>query len=1402
MNNSNWRFFVSLLASALAGLFLVLFLFFRTDSPEPSSESIAFAGSERAPAEARAPSVGKPSQKAFPDEEAERLGQRGPDLLDPANWPEPRVEDLPDPRPIESFPVLTWADRIDEEGQVAPRIVRGSNERRVLDRPERVEPARDNPHPWRPFGRVQTAREDSYFAQDPHTREAIEVGISHQVFAAAAEGTGHRMKLPLTGDREVTLSIETIHRRGPATTSFMGRVEEYPDSEVILVYNEGAVAGGVALNRENAFTSEYFAWQSMEDGLVAVKLQDEASFLAQPCGLCGDLHLAGERAGESGDPEEDAFDHEPQPWSPPASGEDVFLVDLVVGYGVESRIADGGVAGIEARIIAGVERMNLSLTNSLVDNLEVVLVGMLEESTFFFSSFSGGLDDVLEELSGGPLTASALPLTRGLRRDLGADLKAFIVANSRSGLAGVAQLPGPSSVTARTYVSNNRATFVHELGHNFGLRHAFGDTSSDSIDRENHNYGWRFQSGESKRRTIMAYNWGWSRALHFSNPEVLHPTLGVPTGAPDGYDATDDASVDPSLRQEYDGSHPLLGARAADYLISRAEATSQFSTRAGLGLLQPADGRDVPYAFPSSLLWTGGTFHDTIEIELWQDGEWVLDLVATLTGEDSLGNGVRSLEWTPETLGLSGEDFQLYLNLNDGEETFWSHSFAINPELGRVVSATPAMVPPAEPGVETVTFTFNRPMDPDSFSPGEDLTFFEGPGQTDYRPQVSGVDWNAEQTELILTLDPPLTDQGFYRVEIGPEIEDRSGLAMDQNENGQPGEADDGFGFFLHIQDPADPQVPAPSLSRSDPDGKVFDAPSRLRLFFTQPMDTQTFSETQISSFERADGTSVTISGTQWKEDHLLEIEFAEIAEFGVYTLTLEPGLEDFEGQTFAEPIVVSFEWGAFDAPVILTEELPLVMSWAPYAATVEVVSPDGFPLTLWMEGLPQHNLNYDRLTFTDNGDGTGSIAGEIIRTLSESTEYEVTLFASDGGQVTEKVFILQAEPASRLTVKSPPSTIEVEEGAVVTLEVERERNTRGAVSIDYELRPALGPDYRSAEEGSEFPSSSGTILWEDGDAENWTLDIPIPETGESRGRRGFRLFLLNGTIEGPAVMGDAFLNIVIEDAHPDNPPEVAFDPAVDPPTGTSSARVQAEVQSLGTNHELTVFYDTVDHGNDPADWETNAGQQAFSSPVFGENARWLEGLASGTTYYYRFRSTNDNGVDWTATGMFQTTRAYAQWADLLTDEFGPEASTGPTDLLPGLPVANLSAYAFGIDPAERQHERLPTFWMEEFNGESYPFLRYFRHAYGSEDDANQYASDNLRYIIEHSVDLEEWVSEIRTEFSGGYIWIEPVVFRIASELHPEEDPPLEEVTYRIDFPANDDYPKGFLRVRIEKIEE
>lgn len=418
-----------------------------------------------------------------------------------------------------------------------------------------------------------------------HTLSAVEVAFDPMVIQEFVASDASALRIPLRADKQAVIDVDQVIARGPHTHTLVGKVRGEPYSDVVLVFHEGAVGGDVAFRENN----DYYEMGLAGNGDVAIRRLNPLTYDA-PCGDPGrppetpaDELGAPTRSGDDSTPP-DEIEHDPV-------GPAAVVIDTVVGYDREARIADGGVAGIEARIIASVDQMNTAFNNSRVTETEVVLLGTIEDPNYAFpGSINGdmGNADELGQLNNE--TDGVLDTVSDFRRALGADQNTFVLKDV-DGASGIAFRPGRSMILARTYMTSTRITFAHEFGHNIGARHSWGDSSAD-LSTTVHNYGWRFDPPGMTVpvRTIMAYDWGWgegARIPFYSNPKVLY--AGAKTGAEDGYNATGDLTADPryvsggyvgTAGAGFNGTNPLLGARDADYLRENAPAMAARAVRA------------------------------------------------------------------------------------------------------------------------------------------------------------------------------------------------------------------------------------------------------------------------------------------------------------------------------------------------------------------------------------------------------------------------------------------------------------------------------------------------------------------------------------------------------------------------------------------------------------------------------------------------------------------------------------------------------------------------------------------------------------------------------------------------------------------------------------------------------
>ena len=315
--------------------------------------------------------------------------------------------------------------------------------------------------------------------------------------------------------------------RTAQTHSLMGKIAGEPLSDVNIVYHDGVVHGTVARYDKN----QHFEYRILPDGHMMVRELDVTSIpwgcgnpdeevaaaetiTADPEHSCGPNCHAGDQVISSAPVPEAETQEAPVESSDTAGWT---TIDIVVGYGADARSNQGGVSAMEAHIITAVDRMTNAFANSLVTNTELMLLGTIEDPAYAFPGSNAsemGTVDELGDLS--DVSDNSLDDVTDYATDLGADLVAFVVDNSQGTTAGIAYRPGRYSITARTAMTSSNLTFCHELGHNLGARHSWGDSGDTATDTSR--FGLRFSGNSGSYRTIMAYSnssYSTSRIPHF-----------------------------------------------------------------------------------------------------------------------------------------------------------------------------------------------------------------------------------------------------------------------------------------------------------------------------------------------------------------------------------------------------------------------------------------------------------------------------------------------------------------------------------------------------------------------------------------------------------------------------------------------------------------------------------------------------------------------------------------------------------------------------------------------------------------------------------------------------------------------------------------------------------------------
>jgi hypothetical protein len=505
---------------------------------------------------------------------------------------------------------------------------------------------------------------------DLHTRLARRMVLDSSALDPIVAGNASRVLAPTTGQEVLTLEFHAVKTRSAQSHTLLGHVVgEEKTSDVLVVYHDGVIHGSVA--RYAAAIDQHLEYRILADGHMMVRELDPATMSAD-CGNGPETAAEGAIAGNATGGVE---------MIPPSEG-DVsadtpgwVTIDVVVGYDAGARVDDGGYAQIEARIIASVDAMTTAFGNSLITHTELMLLGTIEDPAYVFPG--PGVRSMGPELSNlNNFTDGTLDTVTNFSTLLGADLVCFVIKEA-DGSAGIGFKPGRASVVARDYMTSTRRTFEHELGHNLGCDHSWGDSSQNYHAR----YGWRLEPpGLTRVRTIMAYDWGWGsghRIAYFSNPAVSYN--GAATGAVNGYNVLGDMKADQRYYQGglgYSGSDPLkfgfngansaLGANNANTINTGAGVGSygaayaaKHATRTAFAVTSPVAGVVLNRGVTQNIVFRGGDMDDLATLQLFKGGV----LHSTLATNRNPATG-RNFTWSIPTDIAYGSDYRIRVTLN------------------------------------------------------------------------------------------------------------------------------------------------------------------------------------------------------------------------------------------------------------------------------------------------------------------------------------------------------------------------------------------------------------------------------------------------------------------------------------------------------------------------------------------------------------------------------------------------------------------------------------------------------------------------------------------------------------------------------------------------------------------
>ena len=311
--------------------------------------------------------------------------------------------------------------------------------------------------------------------------------------------------LNLYGDLSYRAVRERIEKRSATRYTWFGRVDGAALSQVILVVEDGVMAGNIMVN------GEVYQVRAVGEGVHSVRKIDQSKFPEEAPPI----------------PVQTAPDQS-EPLAPSSGADDGSTIDVLVVY---TAAAASGSSNIMAEIQLGIDETNQSYADSGITQR----VRLVHAAQVNYTETGKGDTDLtrLKNKSDGYLDE-----VHSMRDTYAADLVSFWVENMDA--CGIGYLMTTVSTafasSGFSVVKRDCATgyysFGHEMGHNMGAHHdRYATKNEDGAYPYSHGYVYT----PEKWRTVMAYNnqctdngYSCTRIPYWSNPGVDYQ--GSPTG--------------------------------------------------------------------------------------------------------------------------------------------------------------------------------------------------------------------------------------------------------------------------------------------------------------------------------------------------------------------------------------------------------------------------------------------------------------------------------------------------------------------------------------------------------------------------------------------------------------------------------------------------------------------------------------------------------------------------------------------------------------------------------------------------------------------------------------------------------------------------------------------------------
>jgi len=195
--------------------------------------------------------------------------------------------------------------------------------------------------------------------------------------------------------------------------------------------------------------------------------------------------------------------------------------------------------------------------------------------------------------------------------------------------------------------------------------------------------------------------------------------------------------------------------------------------------------------------------------------------------------------------------------------------------------------------LDRVRLTFNRPIDPSSFT-STDIVSFTGPnGATINTSYTITAVAGSNNTQFDVSFSPQ-TAPGSYSMVIGPDIRDTFGYQMNQDGDATNGESIQDRYTAVGMITGSGPIVTSSTFS-----GTTSFNLNTVRFTFDRPIDASTFTSADIVSFTRngaAISTNYTITPVTGSNNTQFDVGFATQTAPGNYQMVIGPDIRDNNG--------------------------------------------------------------------------------------------------------------------------------------------------------------------------------------------------------------------------------------------------------------------------------------------------------------------------------------------------------------------------------------------------------------------------------------------------------------------------------------------------------------------------